>query len=93
MWLMEAHLKFGSRGRFRVTPLLKVRRLLPGPGVAGAVALPHVPNGDVRPVQPLGAAVSSVGHLDGRDDKGPAQVHPPPGVAILPGIVATAPAQ
>lgn len=65
--------------------------LLPGPGVAGPVVLRCVSNSDLRPVQSVGAAVASVGDLDGRDDKGPPQVDLPPGVGRLQGSVAAAP--
>lgn len=71
--------------------LIKVTTLLPGPGVVGRVVLWHVTNSDLRSVQSLGAAVSSVGDLDGRDDKRPPQVDLPPGVGPLPGSVATVP--
>lgn len=76
----------GLRRRAR---LRGVTTLLPGPGVVGPAVLQRVPYSDLGPVQSLGAAVSSVGDLDGRDDVGPPQVHLPPGVGRLPGSVAT----
>lgn len=38
---------------------------------------------DLQPIQPVFAAVASVGDADGGDDVGVQQVHPPPGVVQL----------
>lgn len=38
---------------------------------------------DLKPIQPVFAAVASVGDADGGDDVGVQQVHPPPGVVQL----------
>lgn len=70
--------------------LIKVTTLQPGPGVVGPVAPRHVTNSDLRSIQSLGTAVSSVGDFDGRDDKCPLQVDLPPGVGLL-GSEATVP--
>lgn len=38
---------------------------------------------DLQPIQPVFAAVASIGDADGGDDVGVQQVHPPPGVVQL----------
>lgn len=68
--------------------MLKVATLQPGPGVVGPVVPWHVTNSDLRSIQSLGAAVSSVGDLDGRDDKRPPQVDLPPGVGLRGSVAA-----
>lgn len=70
--------------------MIKVTTLQPLPGVVGPVVPRHITNSDLRSIKSLGTAVSSVGDLDGRDDKCPPQVDLPPGVGLL-GSEATVP--
>lgn len=70
--------------------VIKVTTLQPGPGVVSPVVPRHVTNSDLRSIQSLGTAVSSVGDLDRRDDKCLPQVDLPPGVGLL-GSEATVP--